>query len=156
MMNLKQMVAWNIANNATTGASGNNTGWFDPMLGGQSFYGAGIASNGTLDTAFWTAFGWGRLTARQAIGSAHFYTRPHGTVVELDGVLHNGRDGTGANACAAAPSYAGYPIASVIVGLDGFSTSFGICVYGQQSGGARLVRIASAMEDLFRWSEESR
>lgn len=150
------MAQWKLANNATTGALGNNTWWFDPV-GGQSFYDAGAATNGTMDTAFWTAFGWGRFMARQAIDSAHFHTLSNGTLVELDGVLvPNGRDGTGGDACAAVPSFAGYPIASVAVGLDGFSTPFGLCIYGRQFGEAKLVKVASAMEDLFGWAEKPR
>jgi amidase len=154
MSTLEEMAAWNVAHNDTTGALGNNTWWWDTKTG-QSFYDAGIATNGTLGKAFWTAFGWGRFTARQAIDSAHTYVTENGTLVELDGLLMpNGRDGGYGDACAPVPSYAGYPIASVPIGLDGYSTPYAIGIYGRQWGEAKLVKVASAMEDLFRWNEK--
>ena len=154
MSTLAEMAEWNDAHNETTGALGNNTWWWNSTTG-QSFYDDGVATNGTLGTAFWTAFGWGRLTARQAIDSAHVYTFDNGTIVELDGVLvPNGRDGGQGDACAPLPSYAGYPIAAVPIGQDGYSTPFGLCIYGRQYGEAKLVKVASAMEDLFRWNNK--
>lgn len=139
--------------NATTGALGNGTWWWDTETG-QSFYDAAVATNGTLGEAFWTAFGWGRATARQAIDQAHVYVSDDGTVIELDGLLvPNGRAGRYNSAYAPMPSYAGYPIVSVPIGLDGFSTPFALGIYGRQFGEAKLVRVASPMEDLFRWRE---
>ncbi|KEY64414.1 hypothetical protein S7711_08472 [Stachybotrys chartarum IBT 7711] len=153
MSTLAEMAEWNDAHNDTTGSLGNGTWWWD-TTSGQSFYDAGVATNGTLGAAFWTAFGWGRLTARQAIDSAHAVTLDNGTVVQLDGLLMpNGRNGNRGNACAPLPSYAGYPVASVPVGVDAYSTPFGMCVYGKYFGEAKLVKVASAMEDLFRWHE---
>jgi amidase len=154
MSTLEEMDAWNDAHNDTTGALGNGAWWWDTKTG-QSFYDVGIATNGTLGAAFWTAFGWGRFTARQAIDSAHTYVTENGTIVQLDGLLiPNGRDGGNGNACAPVPSYAGYPIASVPIGLDGYSTPYAIGIYGRQWGEAKLVRVASAMEDLFQWNEK--
>lgn len=150
---LAEMAAWNRAHNDTTGALGNNTWWWDNSTG-QSFYDAGVKTNGTMDTAFWTAFGNVRTSARRAIDIAHAYVADNGSVVALDGILiPNGRGGNRGNACASLPSFAGYPIAAVPLGLDGFSTPFGVCVYGRQFGEAKLVKVASAMEDLFRWNE---
>ncbi|KAK8061838.1 hypothetical protein PG994_008204 [Apiospora phragmitis] len=150
------MAAWNAAHNASTGALGNGTWWWDPKTG-QSFYDAAAATNGTLGRAFWAAFGWGRTTAREAIDEAHVYRTDNGILIELDGLLvPNGRAGGYSSACAPMPSYAGYPIASVPVGLDGFATPFALGVYGRQFGEAKLVRVASAMEDLFRWREVPR
>ncbi|KAK7961904.1 amidase family protein [Apiospora aurea] len=151
------MAAWNTAHNASTGALGNNTWWQDPITG-QSFYDAAAATNGTLGPAFWTAFGWSRTTARQAIDQAHVYLSENGTrMLELDGVLvPNGRAGGYSSACAPMASYAGYPVASVPVGQDGFATPFALGVYGRQYGEAKLVQVASAMEDLFQWNEAPR
>ncbi|KAK1950836.1 amidase signature enzyme, partial [Colletotrichum sublineola] len=150
MSSLAQMAEWNDAHNATTGALGNNTWWWDPKTG-QSFYDAGVATNGTLGTAFWTSFGWGRFTARQAIDNMYSYVGEDGTIIEMDGVLMpNGRDGNRGNACAPLPSYAGYPIAAVPTGADGYATPYGLCIYGKQWGEAKLVRVASALEDLFQ------
>ncbi|KAK8072768.1 hypothetical protein PG996_006116 [Apiospora saccharicola] len=150
---IADITSWNRAHNATTGALGNGTWWWDTKTG-QSFYDAAVATNGTLGSAFWTAFGWGRTTARQAIDQAHVYVSDNGTVIELDGLLvPNGRAGGYSSACAPMPSYAGYPIASVPIGLDGFSTPFALGIYGRQFGEAQLVRVASAMEDLFQWRE---
>ncbi|KAL4955795.1 amidase signature domain-containing protein [Aspergillus filifer] len=154
MSTLAEMAAWNDAHNATTGALGNNTWWWDPETG-QSFYDRGVATNGSMRSEFWTAFGWGRFTARQAIDSSYAYILENGTVVELDGLLvPNGRGGGYDNGCASVPSYAGYPIAAVPTGLDAWSTPFGMCVYGRQYGEAQLVKVASAMEDLFQWNEK--
>ncbi|KDN68537.1 hypothetical protein CSUB01_12472, partial [Colletotrichum sublineola] len=154
MSSLAQMAEWNDAHNATTGALGNNTWWWDPKTG-QSFYDAGVATNGTLGTAFWTSFGWGRFTARQAIDNMYSYVGEDGTIIEMDGVLMpNGRDGNRGNACAPLPSYAGYPIAAVPTGADGYATPYGLCIYGKQWGEAKLVRVASALEDLFQWNEK--
>ncbi|KAK2001327.1 hypothetical protein LX36DRAFT_698283 [Colletotrichum falcatum] len=94
MRSLAQMTEWNNAHNAITGALGNNTWWWDPKTG-QSFYDAGVATNGTL----------------------------------------------------------GYPIAAVPTGADGYATPYGLCIYGKQWGEAKLVRVASALEDLFQWHE---
>jgi amidase len=153
MSSLAEMAAWNDAHNSTTGALGNNTWWWD-TTSGQSFYDAGIATDGSLDSTFWTAFGWGRFTARQAIDQAHAWVLENGTVVELDGLLvPNGRAGGYSSACAPMPSYAGYPIASVPIGLDGYSTPYAMGIYGRQYGEAKLVQVASAMEDLFGWNE---
>ncbi|KAK8075530.1 hypothetical protein PG997_010193 [Apiospora hydei] len=151
------MAAWNAAHNASTGALGNNTWWQDETTG-QSFYDAAAATNGSLNSAFWTAFGWSRTTARQAIDQAHVYLTESGTrMIELDGVLvPNGRAGGYSSACAPMASYAGYPIASVPVGQDGFATPFALGIYGRQYGEAKLVQVASAMEDLFKWNEAPR
>ncbi|XXG99448.1 vacuolar membrane-associated protein iml1 [Hypoxylon texense] len=159
MSTLAEMAAWNRAHNDTTGALGNGTWWWDRKTG-QSFYDAGVATNGTMGTAFWTAFGYVRTAARRAIDLAHAYVLEDGSsshVVALDGVLiPNGRGGNRGNACASLPSFAGYPIAAVPLGLDGFSTPFGLCVYGRQFGEAKLVEVASAMEDLFAWKGKPR
>ncbi|KAK5081250.1 hypothetical protein LTR05_008044 [Lithohypha guttulata] len=152
MSTIEEMAAWNDANNATTGALGNGTWWWNNVTG-QSFYDNAVATNGTLGPSFWAAFGWGRFTARQAIDNAHSYVLENGTVVELDGLLvPNGRNGNQGNACASVPAYAGYPIAQVPIGMDGYSVPFGLCVYGRQYGEAKLVEVASAMEDLFQWN----
>jgi amidase len=152
MSSLAEVVEWNRVHNDTTGALGNNT-WWSNVTSGQNFYEDGVSTNGTLGPAFWQSFGWGRFTARQAIDNAHAYTFDNGTIVALDGLLvPNGRDGGQGDACAAVPSYAGYPAAQVPIGLDGYSTPYGLCIYGQQYGEAKLVRVASAMEDLFRWN----
>lgn len=154
MSSIEEMAEWNIQNNDTTGALGNNTWWWDEATG-QSFYDAAIVTNGTMGEAFWSAFGYARTNARHAVDTAHVYMTENGTVIELDGLLMpNGRDGGYGNACAPIPSYAGYPAASVPIGLDGYSTPFGICVYGRQWGEGKLVRVASAMEDLFQWNEK--
>ncbi|KAK2044727.1 amidase signature enzyme, partial [Colletotrichum somersetense] len=154
MSSLAQIAEWNDAHNATTGALGNNTWWWDPKTG-QSFYDAGVATNGILGTAFWTSFGWGRFTARQAIDNMYSYVEEDGAIIEMDGVLMpNGRDGNRGNACAPLPSYAGYPIAAVPTGADGYATPYGLCIYGKQWGEAKLVRVASALEDLFQWNEK--
>ena len=154
MSTLDEMAAWNDAHNETTGSLGNGTWWWNNVTG-QSFYDAGVATNGSMGSEFWTSFGWGRFMARQAIDIAHTYTLKNKTIVELDGVLiPNGRDGNQGNACASVPAYAGYPIAQVPVGMDGYSVPFGLCVYGKQYGEAKLVRVASAMEDLWQWNEQ--
>lgn len=154
MSTIDEMVAWNIAHNDSTGALGNNTWWSDPKTG-QSFYDVAVATNGSMGSAFWTAFGWGRMTASQAIESAHAYTDENGKTVTLDGILiPNGRTGGWGNACASIPAYAGYPIASVPIGTDGYSTPYGICIYGRKFGEAKLIEVASAMEDLFQWNEK--
>ncbi|KAK7994278.1 amidase signature enzyme [Apiospora marii] len=132
LKSIADVTAWNRAHNATTGAIGNGVWWWDVETG-QSFYDAAAATNGTLGSNFWTAFGGdGRRRGRPS-------TRP-----------------TFISACAPLPSYAGYPIASVPIGLDGFSTPFALGIYGRQFGEAKLVRVASAMEDLFRWHETPR
>ncbi|CAI6332143.1 unnamed protein product [Periconia digitata] len=154
MSTLAEMAAWNRAHNDTTGALGNGTWWWDTETG-QSFYDAGMATNGTLGEAFWTAFGWGRFTARQAIDSAHVHVLEDGTLVELDALLMpNGRNGGYGNACAPLPSYAGYPVASVPIGLDGYSTPFAFGIYGRQWSEGSLIKVSSAMEDLFHWNEK--
>ncbi|KIV91474.1 hypothetical protein PV10_06010 [Exophiala mesophila] len=154
MSTIEEMVEWNKANNDTTGALGNGTWWWNNVTG-QSFYDNAVATNGSMGSEFWTAFGWGRSMARQAIDNAHAYQLENGTVIALDGVLiPNGRDGNQGNACASVPAYAGYPVAQVPIGMDGYSVPFGLCVYGHQYGEAKLVTVASAMEDLFQWNEE--
>ncbi|KAH7038380.1 amidase signature domain-containing protein [Microdochium trichocladiopsis] len=159
MSTIDEMAAWNDAHNDTTGALGNGTWWWDPKTG-QSFYDAAVATKGEMGSAFWTAFGWGRMTAAQAIDSAHTYvavdeTTGETTAVALDGLLvPSGRGGGYGNACASVPAYAGYPVAQVPVDQDGFATPMGMCVYGQKFGEAKLVEVASAMEDLFQWNEK--
>lgn len=154
MSSIEDIVEWNKAHNDTTGALGNSTWWWD-TTSGQTFYDAAVATNGTQGEAFWTAFGFGRFTARQAVDTAHVHKTDNGTFVELDGLLiPNGRAGGYSSACAPIPSYAGYPIAAVPIGLDAYSTPYGMCVYGRQWGEAKLVKVASAMEDLFQWNEK--
>jgi len=159
MSTIEMMAAWNDAHNETTGALGNGTWWWDSKSG-QSFYDAAVVTKGEMGSAFWTAFGWGRMTAAQAIDSAHAYVSVNPATgetesVTLDGLLvPNGRGGGYGNACASVPAYAGYPVAAVPIGLDGFSTPFGICVYGRKFGEEKLVEVASALEDLFQWNEQ--
>lgn len=152
MSSLEEMAKWNIAHNDTTGALGNTTWWFNTESG-QDFYDNAIATNGTQGDVFWKAFNWGRQTARSVIDGGHAYVTENGTVVELDGLLvPNSAAGGQDNACASIPSYAGYPIASVPIGQSGYSVPTGICIYGRQYSEAKLVRVASAMEDLFQWN----
>ncbi|KAH6957759.1 amidase signature domain-containing protein [Ilyonectria sp. MPI-CAGE-AT-0026] len=152
MSSLTEMAAWNDAHNATTGSLGNGTWWYN-TVSGQDFYDNAIATNGTMGDKFWKAFGWGRRTAREAIDGGHAYVLENGTVVELDGLLvPNDPSGGFDNACSSIPSYAGYPIASVPIGQSGYSLPCGICVYGRKYSEPKLIRVASAMEDLFRWN----
>lgn len=152
MSSLTEMAAWNDAHNDTTGALGNGTWWYN-TISGQDFYDNAIATNGTLGDSFWKAFGWGRRTAQAAIDAGYAYTLENGTVIELDGlVLPSDYSGGFDNACSSVPSYAGYPIASVPIGQSGYSVPCGFCIYGREYGEAKLVRVASAMEDLFRWN----
>lgn len=154
MSTLAEMAEWNDAHNETTGSLGNGTWWWNTTTG-QNFYDNGVATNGEMGVDFWAAFGQVRMTTRQAIDTAHAYVLENGTVVALDGLLMpNGRGGNRGNACAVVPSFAGYPIAAVPIGVDGFATPYGLCVYGRQYGEAKLVKVASAMEDLFRWNEK--
>lgn len=146
-----EMAAWNDGHNATTGSLGKGTWWWD-ALSGQNFYDLAARTDGAMGEAFWTAFGWGRFTARQAIDSAHVHVTEGGEVVQLDGLLvPNGRAGNAGNACASLPAYAGYPVASVPVGQDGYDVPFALGIYGRQYGEAKLATVASAMEDLFGW-----
>lgn len=111
-----------------------------------------------LDDAFWTTFNWGRRVARGAIDGGHAYVRKgDGVVVELDALLVPNDDvGGGSQACASIPSYAGYPVAAVPVGQTVYGVPFGLCVWGREWSEAGLVRVASAMEDLFRWEDVPR
>ena len=71
----------------------------------------------------------------------------------MDGLLvPNSPVGGYDDPCSSIPSYAGYPVASVPIGQSGYSLPAGICIYGTRWGEAKLVRVASAMEDLFRWN----
>lgn len=156
MSSLSQMAAWNDANNETTGSLGNNTWWYS-AVSGQDFYDMAIATNGSMGDEFWKAFGWGRRTAALAIDTAFAYTREDGTVVELDGLLvPSDSSGGFDNGCSSVPSYAGYPIASVPIGQSGFGVPCGFCIHGRQFGEPKLIRVASAMEDLFQWNAQPR
>ncbi|KAI1453757.1 amidase signature domain-containing protein [Annulohypoxylon moriforme] len=149
---LADMAAWNDAHNATTGALGNSTWWYN-TVSGQDFYDLAVATNGSLADGFWTTFNWGRRVARGAIDSGHAYVREEdGVVLQMDALLVPNDDvGGGSQACASIPSYAGYPVAAVPVGQTGYGVPFGLCVWGREWSEANLVRVASAMEDLFRW-----
>lgn len=154
MSTLAEMALWNDANNATTGALGNSTWWYN-TASGQDFYDSAVATNGTLGSAFWTAFGWGRTTAAAAIDAGYAFATENGTAVELDGLLvPSGNTGGHDNACASIPSYAGYPVAAVPIGQNGYAIGNSLCVYGRKYSEAKLVRVASAMEDLFQWNAE--
>ncbi|KAH8896637.1 amidase signature enzyme [Thozetella sp. PMI_491] len=154
MATLDEMAAWNRKHNDSTGALGNSTWWYN-TVSGQDFYDNAIATNGTLGDAFWKAFGWGRRTAQGAIDFGYAYTTENGTVIELDALLLPSEPSGGFdNGCASIPSYAGYPIAAVPIGQSGYSLPCGFCIHGRQYGEARLVRVASAMEDLFKWDAE--
>ncbi|KPM39198.1 hypothetical protein AK830_g7333 [Neonectria ditissima] len=152
MKSLAEMAAWNDAHNSSTGALGNSTWWFN-TASGQDFYDNAIATNGTMGDVFWKAFNWGRRTAREAIDGGHAYVLANGTVIELDAlIVPNDNGGGGDSACASIPSYAGYPVASVPIGQNGFDVPCGMCIYGRQWSEATLIRVASAMDDLFQWS----
>lgn len=152
MRSLATMAAWNAAHNASTGALGNATWWFN-TASGQDFYDNAIATNGSMGDAFWTAFGWGRRTAREAIDGGHAYVLANGTVVQMDAlIVPNDNGGGGDSACASVPSYAGYPVASVPVGQNGFGVPCGMCVYGREWSEAGLLRVVSAMDGLWRWN----
>lgn len=145
------MAEWNDAHNATTGALGNGTWWYNTITG-QDFYDYAIATNGSLGDAFWTTFSWGRRTAQWAIDGGHAHVLEDGTVVELDALLiPNDDTGGGSQACSSIPSYAGYPIAQVPLGQSGYSIPYGLCIWGRQWSEGNLVRVASAIEDLVRW-----
>ncbi|KAJ4296860.1 hypothetical protein N0V90_006908 [Kalmusia sp. IMI 367209] len=154
MSSLAQMAEWNDAHNATTGSLGNSTWWFN-TISGQDFYDNAIATNGTSGDAYWKAFDWGRRTARETIDGGHAVTLSDGTVIELDALLvPNGDTGGGDSACASIPSYAGYPVASIPVGENGYGLPTGMCVYGRQWSEAGLIKVASAMDDLWQWKGE--
>ncbi|KAL1648724.1 hypothetical protein SLS58_001900 [Diplodia intermedia] len=79
---------------------GNSTWWFN-TVSGQDF-----STNGTLGDTFWTAFDWGRRTAREAIDGGYAHVLDNGTVIELDAVIvPNDNGGGGDSACASIPSY---------------------------------------------------
>ncbi|KAK3077880.1 hypothetical protein LTS18_009020 [Coniosporium uncinatum] len=146
------MAEWNDAHNDTTGALGNGTIFFN-TISGQDFYDMAVATHGALNGTFWASFGWGRHTARAAIEGGHVYITEDGTPVLLDGLLVPNSDAGGWNdPCASIPSYAGYPVAAVPIGQSGYQVPAGLCVYGRHYGEAKLVKVASAMEDLFQWN----
>jgi amidase len=73
-------------------------------------------------------------------------------VAELDGLLvPNGHSEGRGDGCASVTSFAGYPVPALPVGVNGLATPFGLCVNGRQWGEAKLLRVASAMEDLLGW-----
>lgn len=151
MSSLAEMAVWNDEHNSTTAALGNSTYWWN-TVSGQDFYDSAVATNGTLGDEFWKAFGWGRGTAQKAIDSSYAHVLEDGTVVELDGLLvPSNMNGGHDNGCASIPSYAGYPVAALPVGQGGWDLPLGLCVYGRRFGEARLLKVASAMEDLFQW-----
>lgn len=152
MSSLAEMAEWNDAHNDTTGALGNSTWWFN-TVSGQDFYDMAIATNGTLGDTFWKAFGWGRRIAREAIDFGYAYTLENGTVIELDAlILPNNPNGGFDNGCSSIPSYAGYPIATVPIGQSPWGVPIGFCIHGREFGEAKLVSVASAIEDTFRWN----
>ncbi|KAF2769849.1 amidase signature enzyme [Teratosphaeria nubilosa] len=153
MSSLKEMAEWNTAQNATTGALGSGYWWYNTESG-QDFYDQAVATNGSLGEAFWAAFGWGRSTAQTAVEGGLVSMADDGEVVRLDGLLvPNGDAGGQGDACASIPSYGGTPVATVPFGLTGYNVPCGLCIYGRKWGEAELVRVASAMEDLWRWNE---
>ncbi|KAI1251336.1 hypothetical protein MGN70_005904 [Eutypa lata] len=154
LTSLADMAAWNDAHNATTGSLGNSTWWYNTQTG-QDFYDMAVATNEGLDDAFWTTRSGRRLTGDG--GSRGAPLTGDGVVVELDALLVPNDDvGGGSQACASIPSYAGYPVAAVPVGQTVYGVPFGLCVWGREWSEAGLVRVASAMEDLFRWEDVPR
>ncbi|KAF7562834.1 hypothetical protein G7046_g1293 [Stylonectria norvegica] len=152
MSSLAEMAIWNDAHNSSTGSLGNGTYWRN-HISGQDFYDHAVLTNGTLGDVFWKAFGWGRRTAREAIDGGYAHTLENGTTIELDAlIVPNDNGGGGDSACASIPSYAGYPVASVPVGQNGYDVPCGMCIYGREWGEAELIRVASAMDDLFQWT----
>ncbi|CAG9982978.1 unnamed protein product [Clonostachys byssicola] len=152
MSTLAEMASWNDEHNATTGALGNGTWWYNTESG-QDFYDIAIATNGSLNGTFWKAFGWGRRIARQAIDFGHTHAFENGTVIELDALLlPNNPNGGFDNGCASVPSYAGYPVASVPIGQSKWGMPIGFCIHGREYSEAKLIKVASALENLFRWN----
>lgn len=84
MSTLADVADWNRRNNATTGALGNSTYWFNKITG-QNYFDDAAATNGTLDTGYWYALEWRRSRARNAIEGGLIHTMENGTVIELDG-----------------------------------------------------------------------
>ncbi|KAJ6558480.1 amidase family protein [Mycena vulgaris] len=114
-----------------------------------------VATGGIRDDIYWNALLWRQARARAAIDGGYVHTFENGTTITLDGLLIPNLGGGGASsAIASVPAAAGYPAITVPVDLDPYHLPIGLGIWGRQFSEEKLVKWASAMEDLFQFNKD--
>lgn len=144
--NLGDMVMWNQQNNDTTGALGGAYPW----KSGQDALIAAVATGGVRDARYWKALFWRQSRSQACVNGAYSYQFANGTSVELDAVLiPNVASASSSSAIASVVDAAQYPGITIPIDVDGFNVPMGLGIWGKAYEEGRLVKWASAMEDLF-------
>ncbi|KAF2136430.1 uncharacterized protein K452DRAFT_302761 [Aplosporella prunicola CBS 121167] len=144
MHSLEDIVKYNLANPTATGA---HPGDHPAFASGQDLLLAALATNGTQDEDYWQALSFCTNASRthgiDAALSSHRLA--NGTSVSIDALLAPADVAQAAQVAA----MAGYPVVTVPVGVRaGSGMPFGISVMGTAWQDARLLALASAVEDL--------
>ncbi|KAK4507075.1 hypothetical protein PRZ48_000809 [Zasmidium cellare] len=148
--NLGDMVVWNQQNNDTTGALGGAYPW----KSGQDALIAAVATAGVRDKRYWKALFWRQSRSQACINSAYSYQFENGTSIELDAVLiPNVASAGSSSAISSVLDAAQYPGITIPIDVDGFNVPMGLGIWGRAYDEGKLVRWASAMEDLFQFNK---
>lgn len=134
-------------NNDNTGSEGGIPGTFPAFASGQDGFLSAQAAMGEVNSTYWDAFNYVTYTSGP-MGIDYILNYPvNGTPVQMDGYLVPSDDsGPGFQLAARV----GYPIISIPVGTDVYGMPFGICVGGTAWSEAKLVELASGIEDVIQ------
>ncbi|KAF2152653.1 amidase signature enzyme [Myriangium duriaei CBS 260.36] len=143
---IEDVAAFNQNNDGTEGANPNVVPAFQS---GQDKFLEIIESKGTKDETYQAALGHiHKQTRENGIDAALTYKDPDtGKTIQLDGILFCDRKGIGQQYAA----QAGYPIVCIPIGLDSQGLPVSLSIQHSAWQEEKLVKWASAIEDLWRW-----
>lgn len=139
---VEDIVAFNEANRHTEGA---DPGDHPAFVSGQDNFHEIVATKGKKDATYNAALKHVHHMCReQGIDAALNHTTPDGKDVELDALILCDHKGTGQQIAA----QAGYPIVCIPIGIDDDGLPIGLSLQHTAWQEAKLVKWASAIEDL--------
>jgi amidase len=144
MKTVEDIMAYNEANTGTEGAS---PGDHPAFASGQDGLREIVATKGVEDAIYHKALAHiRRQTQQNGIDAALTTITASGQTVHLDALLFCDRKGIGTQYAA----QAGYPIITIPIGLDDDGLPIGLSLQQTAWQEGKLIRFASAIEDLLR------
>lgn len=140
---LEDLVQYNIDN---VGTEGGLPGIHPAFASGQDGFLASLETKGVMDETYWQALAFCQRTSREeGIDAALRYNNGSSTTITLDGLLVPPDVGQSYQIAA----QAGYPVITVPAGVNKESgLPFGLAIMNTAFSEAKLIRYASAIEDL--------
>jgi amidase len=143
MRSLEDLVQYNMDN---FGTEGGLPGIHPAFGSGQDGFLASLATKGVMDETYWQALAFCQRTSREdGIDAALRYDNGSNSIITLDGLLVPPDVGQSYQIAA----QAGYPVITIPAGADAESgMPFGLAIMNTAFSEAKLIRYASAIEDL--------